>query len=92
MYNAKPKFAKLLRTKNIRYQTFPNFIVIGTVTLTFNPDEETVTFRDARMSYISLRSHLTTPCLILVKLYEFIQMLTNFKCGAGIFNHELHKN
>jgi hypothetical protein len=75
MYNAKAKLATSLRKQDIHYETGKDFLKIKTVSLSFFPDLERISFRDCRLSEISFNINYSHPSTLLFNLHRFSQLI-----------------
>jgi hypothetical protein len=85
-YNAKAKLATLLRKNSIPYQTNYHSLIIGNISISFFPDQETITFRDNRHPSISFNTHYSHPSTLICKYNDFSAMIHNFHKGSRVFN------
>jgi hypothetical protein len=85
-YNAKAKLATLLRKSSIPYQTTYQSLIIGNVSISFFPDQETITFRDNRHPNISFGTHYSHPSTLINKYNTFSAMMNTFIKGHRVFN------
>lgn len=91
-YKAKAKLAALLRKHSIPYSTSIQGLIIGHVTILFEPGLETIQFIDNRFTRITFTTHYYQPDTLLSKYFHFCEMMKQFVQVKSFFESQISLN